>query len=404
MRVTHLKLANFRSVKAAEFHFGPGINLIVGVNGVGKTGVLDALGVCLASFIRHAYDLRTDFEVFRLDDVRVGAAALHVECTVRHGGTDYTCDVRKPGVMPERQGVDTPQSFKDNSLHRPSAADPGGVPLAVLFSTFRALASRRTLSKTAAAGGVAAACAGAFDNRELQFDEFVQWIQARQTLAQERPAAAEVLTAVAETVARLLPGYSNFRVDRDKCPELLIDHGGVALKVNQLSNGERGVLAMVLDLTRRLAQANPTLTDPGTEAEAVVLIDEIDLHLHPKWQRQIARNLTTSFPRCQFIATTHSPQIIGEVEHDRIHIMADGEVYSPSHSFGVDSSRVLEEIMEAEPRNREVKDLLARASQFVDRDRFEEARELLGKLEVRLGSDDPDVTGLRTLLGFLEGD
>ena len=75
-----------------------------------------------------------------------------------------------------------------------------------------------------------------------------------------------------------------------------------------------------------------------------MLIDEIDLHLHPKWQRQIVHKLTEVFPRCQFITTTHSPQVIGEVEHDRIQIIANGEVYSPTHSFGVDSSRLLEEI------------------------------------------------------------
>ena len=403
MRVTHLKLANVRSVKAAEFHFRPGINLIIGVNGVGKSSVLDSLGVCLSSFIRNAYDFRTDYKGFRLDDVRVGAVALYVECTVRHGGEDYTCDVRKGGAMPGHAGVETTQTITGRGMRLPPAANPGGLPLAVLFSTRRALASRRAPSKTAAAGGVAAACAGAFANRELQLNEFASWMRARQTLAAERPAAADVLTAFAETVARFLPAYSNFRVEGSKRPELLIDHGRMALKVSQLSDGERGMLAMVLDLTRRLAQANPVLTDPGAEAEAVVLIDEIDLHLHPQWQRQIVRNLATAFPRCQFIATTHSPQIIGEVEHDRIHIMADGEVYSPTHSFGVDSSRVLEEIMEVEPRNREVRDLLAHASHLIDSERFKEARETLHELDERLGSNDPDVTGLGTLLDFVEG-
>ena len=148
--------------------------------------------------------------------------------------------------------------------------------------------------------------------------------------------------------------------------------------MRQLSDGERGTLALVLDLTRRLAQANPEMTDPAAEAEAVVLIDEIDLHLHPKWQRQIVRNLTAAFPRCQFIATTHSPQVIGEVEHDRIQIIANGQVYSPTHSFGVDSSRVLEEIMDADPRAQEVKALLSQVSQEVGKQQFDSAREIAG--------------------------
>lgn len=203
---------------------------------------------------------------------------------------------------------------------------------------------------------------------------------------------------------RFLPGYGNLRVKGDGVPKLLIDRAGATLEVRQLSDGERGTLGLVLDLTRRLAQANPGMKDPAGEAEAVVLIDELDLHLHPKWQRQIARNLTTTFPRCQFIATTHSPQVIGEVEHDRIQIIANGQVYSPTHSFGVDSSRVLEEIMGADPRAQEVKALLSQLSQEVAKQRFENARGFLAELVDRLGEADPEVTRARTLLDFMEGE
>ena len=174
--------------------------------------------------------------------------------------------------------------------------------------------------------------------------------------------------------------------------------------MRHLSDGERGVLALVLDLTRRLAQANPEIPDPAAEAEAVVLIDELELHLHPGWQRRIVRNLTETFPKCQFIATTHSPQIIGEVEHDRIQIMADGEVYPPTHSFGVDSSRVLEEIMDAEPRAAEVEELLNKVSREVGTQRYDNARGLLVQLVDRLGENDPEVTRIITLLEFMEGE
>ena len=161
---------------------------------------------------------------------------------------------------------------------------------------------------------------------------------------------------------------------------------------------------MVLDLTRRLAQANPAMENPAAEAEAVVLIDEIELHLHPEWQRRIVENLIKTFPKCQFIATTHSPQVIGEVEHDRIHIMADGEVYSPAYSFGVDSIRVLEEIMGTDPRTRKVKDLLSEISRTIGDDSYDDVRALLADLAKHLGEDDAEVTRIRTLLDFMTGD
>jgi predicted ATP-binding protein involved in virulence len=158
---------------------------------------------------------------------------------------------------------------------------------------------------------------------------------------------------------------------------------------------------MVLDLTRRLAQANPNMTDPAANAEAVVMIDEIDLHLHPQWQRQIVRNLTATFPKCQFITTTHSPQVIGEVQHERIQIISDGQVFSPLHSFGVDSSRVLEEIMDARPRTEVVQALLSEISVAVGNKNLGRAKEVLAELITQVGESDPEVIRSRTLLEFM---
>lgn len=415
MRVTRLKLTNLRAIEAAEFRFQSGFNLIVGVNGVGKTSLLDALGVCLSAVVKQTNRLRAPVGAFAVDDIRVGAEALSVECGVALGSVEHSYLIHKPreasvpqekkAGMPREQVHDTPE--KATFIGEPPAPvtgnETGGRPLAVLFSTNRAVPSERSPSKGVAAGGVAAAFADALANRELRLGEFTAWIRVQEALRGESAAAGQALAAFENAVARFLPGYANLRVDGRDRPKLVIDRGPTTVAVRQLSDGERGTLALVLDLTRRLAQANPGMTDPAAEAEAVVLIDEIDLHLHPRWQRQIVRNLTAAFPHCQFIATTHSPQVIGEVEHDRIQIIANGQVYSPTHSFGVDSSRVLEEIMEADPRTQEVKDLLSQLSQEVGKQRFERARGLLAQLVNRLGEDDPEVTRVRTLLDFMEG-
>jgi predicted ATP-binding protein involved in virulence len=252
-------------------------------------------------------------------------------------------------------------------------------------------------------GGIATAYADAFGNRELRLGEYGDWLRVQVALRAERPVAGRALGAIDEAVARFLPGYRNLHLGGEDGRTLLIDHEGTSVPVRLLSDGERGAIALVLDLSRRLAQANPQMADPAAEAEAIVLIDEIDLHLHPTWQRQIVRNLVATFPKCQFIATTHSPQVIGEVEHGRIQIIADGQVYSPTHSFGVDSSRVLEEIMNADPRTREVQELLSEISEEVGAQRFEKARELVAKLSGQLGENDPEVTRTSTLIDFMEG-
>ena len=416
MRVTALKIANLRAIEAAEFRFQPGFNLIVGVNGVGKTSMLDALRVCLSAFVKQANRLRAPVEAFAVEDIRVGADALTVECSAQIVASEYRYLIHKPREasapqekktgMPREQVHDTPEkaTFLGAAPVPATGREPGGRSIAVLFSTNRAVPSERAPGKSVAAGGVAAAFADAFANRELRLGEFAAWMRVQESLKSERAAAGRSLAAFKDAVSRFLPGYASLRIDSDERPRLLIDRGSTTVAVRQLSDGERGTLALVLDLTRRLAQANPEMRDPAAQAEAVVLIDEIDLHLHPKWQRQIVHNLTAAFPRCQFIATTHSPQVIGEVEHDRIQIIENGQVYFPTHSFGVDSSRVLEEIMDADPRAHEVKVLLTQIAQEVGKQRLDGARGLLAQLVDRLGEDDPEVTRVRTLLDFMAGE
>ena len=421
MRVTRLSLANVRAIQAAEFRFRSGFNLVIGVNGVGKTTVLDALAVCLSAFVRQANKLRRYRGHFDLLDIRMGASALDVVCDVEDGAENspygYALHKSRESAVPRKKGAgmpreqvhDTPEraAFVGESPPTASGDAPGGRPLAILFSTNRAVPSERKPPKSSAAGGVKTAFSDALSSRRgLHLAEFEAWMRVQEALSSELPTAKRMLDAFDAAVTRFLPDYRNLRLGGESVSGgfLLIDRGVATLPVRQLSDGERGVLAMVLDLTRRLAQANPEMTDPAAEAEAVVLIDEIELHLHPKWQRSIVRNLTETFPKCQFIATTHSPQVIGEVEHNRIHIMTDSEVYSPTHSFGVDSSRVLEEVMDTDPRTKKVKDLLSKISRTIGDDSYDDVHAFLTGLANLLGEDDPEVTRIRTLLDFMTGD
>jgi len=414
MNVTRLKLANMRAISSAEFKFQPGFNLIVGVNGVGKTSVLDALAVCLSAITKQVNRIRISVEGFVADDIRVGSEAMTVECGFALVGDQYTYLIHKPRASsaPQKKGAGRPReqvyTTPEHAEYLGAAPKPlngnirEGRPLAVLFSTRRAVPSDRSPSKGVSAGGIAAAYAEAFADRELRLGEFASWMRVQEASKTDNPAARRVLKAFEETVHRFLPDYKSLRVVRGDRPTLMIDRGGTALEVRQLSDGERGTLAMVLDLTRRLAQANPGIPNPAANAEAIVLIDEIDLHLHPQWQRKVVQNLTAAFPKCQFIATTHSPQVIGEVDHQRIQIMAGGEVYSPTHSFGVDSSRVLEEIMDTVPRTARVQEILPEIASTISAKKYKTARKLLAELRTHVGENDPEVTRIETLLEFME--
>ena len=448
MKVKALKLANIRAVEAAEFRFQPDFNLIVGANGVGKSSVLDALRICMSRVLPSVTESRTKAMSFDVKDIRGRLPFLDAELSVSVGTKEFSFTrrewreafaaddheniekLRRQLLDSERLGdrrrtllrqLDDTQGVSDTDTFVPSRVSlqaacsaATSTPNCIFFSTARSAVSHAK-TRSRSPGGKAAAYYDALISRPLYVAQIAERLRAQETLAREQPWEEHNLRVLQKAVSTFLPAYKNLRSTgveaaifdkevRREFPRLQIDSRGSALEVDWLSDGERGVLGLVLELARRLSQANPALKDPLREGEAIVLIDEIDLHLHPQWQRQIVRKLRKTFPRCQFIATTHSPQVIGEVEHDRIHVMVDGEVYTPTHSFGVDSSRVLEEVMGTEPRSSEIHELLRDISEQVGGHQYENARGLLAKLVARLGEDDPEVTRVSTLLDFMEGE
>ncbi|MGU9933491.1 retron Ec78 anti-phage system effector ATPase PtuA [Enterobacter asburiae] len=133
--------------------------------------------------------------------------------------------------------------------------------------------------------------------------------------------------------------------------ELKIINDGVLININQASQGQKTLIAMIADLSRRLVLLNPNLKNP-LYGQGIVIIDEIELHLHPQWQQSIVHSLTSTFPNIQFIITTHSPQILSTVDKDcirKIKETTEGnyEVYTPKfQTKGVQSTKILEYIME----------------------------------------------------------
>ena len=438
MIIDSLKLANIRAIENAEFRFRPGFNLIAGVNGVGKTTVLDILRICVSRILSCWPKPRVKSISFKADDIRGDFAFLDADVSLSMNEEEFRFLARKwreeiaaddvnnlrnlrrsileselsrEQIRKLLRDLDESQGVHDSYLLLPSKAEFAAAsyvarvaPNCVFFSATRSVFSHRRPTKAMTAGGISAAYAEALVYRPMYLSQYAFWMRAQAILAVEDFTAKRHLEVLRSTAERFLSGYKNLRPSDEESPRLLIDQGGITLEVRQLSDGERGVLALVLELARRLSQANPSIDDPLNEAHAVVLIDEIELHLHPQWQRQIVRNLTETFPHCQFIATTHSPQVIGEVPHEHIHIMADGDVYPPPYSYGVDSSRVLEEIMNTDPRAAVVKKLLSQVSEVIRRRQFDRARDLVKQLVEHLGDGDPEVTRLRTLLDFMEGE
>jgi hypothetical protein len=163
----------------------------------------------------------------------------------------------------------------------------------------------------------------------------------------------------------------------------------------------------VFDLTRRLTIANPDSVNPIAEGVALVLIDEIELHLHPKWQRDVLQRLCDIFNACQFVVTTHSPLVLGEVHARCVRFLefVDGKVsvIVPSEAYGMDANRMLQENMGAQVRNRQVDAALNKLFDLIDQESFDDARSAISALEKMLGVVEPELTRASSLIRFLEG-
>ena len=176
---------------------------------------------------------------------------------------------------------------------------------------------------------------------------------------------------------------------------------GKILTVNQLSDGEKSIIALIGDLARRLAIANP-ISEKPLHGSGVVLIDEIDLHMHPRWQRMIIFKLLKVFPNCQFIISTHSPHVITHVPPESLFLLEQTDsgivARKPDESYGKNVDRVLEDLMGLETtRPNEVDSDLSRIFKTIDAGKLEEARSQITNLRQKIGAD-PELVKAEVLI------
>jgi Predicted ATP-binding protein involved in virulence len=159
--------------------------------------------------------------------------------------------------------------------------------------------------------------------------------------------------AVLHALEIFMPGYSQLRIQRKPRMRMMVNKGRQQLDILQLSQGEKSLLALVGDIARRLAMMNPALDDP-LKGEGIILIDEIDLHLHPRWQRNIVRRLRETFPKCQFILTTHSPLVISDPDNIQILLLKNGGIEALDNLYGMDIEQVILEVMDTPLRHEDL--------------------------------------------------
>jgi len=435
MRIDHLHLENFKKFAVQDIDLHPHFTLLVGENGAGKTSLLDALAVAAGVWLvkppeaslsdsgRNILPNEVRLVPLRHGDRTVLASEVYalVQATGSLDGTStltWTRQIRPGGVrttnLEAKEALAQIQSLYD----RDQAGEDVLCPVIAYYGAGRAWLPSNQRAPKAELNGPAKRWSAFYDcfNERVRLAELHKWF-LREAIARGnregrwRPG----FDAVRRALLRCIPDADDFFFDSDLHGMVLSIAGNVQ-PFDNLSAGQKMMLAMVADLAIKCVTQNAHLIPPDDlgpedaplprvlrETPGLVLIDEVDVHLHPSWQRRIAKDLMETFPAIQFVCTTHSPQVIGELDKQHIRVIAeDGSVSIPSASYGLDSSRVLEEVMHTSERTDAEVERLRELALALDQEDFAQAKKLIGEVEAKLGANDPEVTRARTLMAFLQ--
>lgn len=155
-----------------------------------------------------------------------------------------------------------------------------------------------------------------------------------------------------------------------------------------LSDGEKGVISLVADIAYRMALLNPDLLEHVLETPGIVLIDEIDLHLHPAWQKKIVDDLIHIFPNIQFVITTHSPSVLANVRKEYVQILNHYQLYKPQDTtYGRSVEEILRGVMDVNVCPDEIMELQNKFDSAIDAENFEQAQKILQEMRIILGDN-----------------
>jgi predicted ATP-binding protein involved in virulence len=425
MRIDRLEITNFKKYAKQSFDFHPQFTLLVGDNGAGKTTVLDALAVALGLWHKGAPG--SGWRNILTDEIRlvplVAGDRLHFR-------QQLPSAITAEGKIGSRENLRWTRMIREGGT-RTTNAEAREAETSIMDTVHAALQQRALLPVLAYYGAGRAwsptnkrPSSPTSQRKSLQFDayhncldsrirdrELNEWFLFETAAANGHREGRPGFRAVKQAVLQCIPEADNLRYDSD-LKEIVLSIGGFEQPFYNLSAGQRMMLAMVADIAIKAVTLNsysygpeePGANDPMyvlRNSPGVVLIDELDVHLHPKWQRRVATDLKTTFPSIQFVCTSHSPQVIGEVMPDEVRVLEGGAVTTPTRTFGIDSDRVLDELMDGSSRNLAIKAKLGELAAAIDREDFPQSEQLLKEVETTLGENDPEVTHYRTLIRFL---
>jgi predicted ATP-binding protein involved in virulence len=430
MRIDSIQIDNFRGIEHLELTFDPRFTLLVGDNGSGKTSILSAVSVALgiwhqSGIARGAKQWRNIMdhevrEVLGQDEngehrfISAGAVQITTKGSIVEGKPQTwirqkrarkskTVDPTNMGLQGDINKVVTDREKKT-----------GALPLLAYYGAGRAWMPSNEREMADLSGDLKSRPEdGYYDclNERIRIKDVLKWFVLQAAKRDEKGQFKPAFEAVRLALRRGIPGVDDIYWDHTK-GEVVVSIAGKAQPFTNLSDGQRTMASTLADMAIRAVALNAHLLGNGNghshpeevlkQTPGVVLIDEVDVHLHPEWQRHVVKDLMETFPRVQFICSSHSAQVVGEVPARQVWILGEPAPRHPSVSFA-DSNWVLEHFMgkEADSRNAEVKSMLEQAEEDMSEGDLEDAHAHLEKARETMGGEDGELTRLESSLATL---
>ena len=424
LSISRLSVKNYRKFASYVVTFDSRVTLLTGDNASGKTTLLDAACVCLGAFLTKlehtkGVNIATSdvLTVFTKQGLNYDKQLLFPSTVSAHGfvlgnKAEWSRSLKSAKSVTTRIDAAPMIEASEKAQAMISGGDASFIlPVLVRYSTDRLWIP--TAKTNFSNSDFTSSRTMGYENclhSSANEAKMTQWFK-KMTLwewqnKRPNPAFSAVKNAVSKVFSEIA-GFPGAELDYDLETEGLAvsysDSNGHYHRepLGSLSDGYRCTLSLIADIARRMATLNPALGEHALDAPGIVMIDEVDLHLHPRWQAQIISDLLSAFPNIQLIATTHSPTVVASVKKQHIRILsADGAKAPIVETYGHDSNSILEAIMGSDSRPKPIRELFTRFSDQLEAEKYDEAEDTLNQLEMEISSDDPGLAAARAVLSL----
>ena len=413
MKVEYIELTNFRNIKKQRITFADrNFVALTGNNGAGKTAILEGITKAFVPVLRTVNAGAMKECDLANSDIRNEENSVTVTLGITLDGKKYvwTNKRRISSQQPFENIPDTREAdaegLKELKAKYSQCVENRKLPLIVYYGTDRIVrVSQRGQIKSFR---VTDSLRNSFDNVNY-FRDFYDWFKTEEDIElrrlRENPAYRnQKLDCVRTALGRMIRGYSNLRIELSPSRMLMTNSEGTNLQIDQLSGGYKAVLSVIADIAKRLSMANPDSQNP-LEEDAVILIDELDLHLHPKWQKEIVDDLKRTFPNCQFIVSTHSPFVIQSLNAEELFDIKTMQYAEEEGSYkGWSIEAIQEHKMGVEPKISIFNQYLEEFSSAMDDENYEKAKTLYKELKEMVSPGSHESKILKLDMEMIEAD